>query len=402
MNRIYFDNNATTPLRAEVLDALLPYYRTAFGNPSSLHWAGRDARHGVEQARAQVAALINAQPSEIIFTGCGSEGDNFSILGCYDALCHKGRHIITTAVEHPAVLDTCRYIEQRGGSVTYLPVDRHGMLDLQQLEAAITAQTILLSVMWANNETGTIFPIQQISEIASRHQLCFHCDAVQALGKVPIDMQSCHVDLLVLSGHKIGAPKGIGAVYVRSGTHVTPHLHGGHQERGLRAGTHNVAGIVAMGEACRLAEADLCRVQHLKALRDRLEQGILQNIPDVKVNGHPEQRLPNTLNLGFAFIEGEGLLLYLDMKGIAASSGSACTSDDDGPSHVLRAMGVDGLLLNSSIRFSLGYQNTREEVDKVLEELPAIVSKLREMSPMTSSVSIQDNCPFIECHIDIH
>ncbi|MEA3464600.1 MAG: cysteine desulfurase NifS [Thermodesulfobacteriota bacterium] len=403
MERVYFDNNATTPVSPIVLEALLPYYQSLFGNPSSLHWAGREVSGAIDSARAQVAALINSEPEEIIFTASGSEGDNLAILGSCDALRHRGNHIVTTVVEHPAVLDTCRYFEERGGQVTYLPVDSYGMIDLQQLEDAITPQTILISVMWANNETGTIFPIQQIGEIARRHKVQFHCDAVQAIGKVPIDMLTCHVDLLVISGHKIGAPKGVGAVYIRRGTALTAHIHGGQQENALRAGTHNVAGIVAMGKACQLAADDLSeRVDDLKRLRDRLQQGIIAVIADVTLHGHPEQRLPNTLNLGFSFIEGEGLLLHLDMYGIAASSGSACSSESDGASHVLSAMAVDELLLNSSIRFSLGYHNTVEEVDKVLEVLPAIVAKLREMSPMLSDGVDLGECPFVECSIDPH
>lgn len=403
MDKIYLDNNATTPVAAEVLDSLLPYYQNLFGNPSSVHWAGRATKDAIETARQQVAQLINAQPDEIIFTASGSEGDNLSLLGSCDALRHQGDHIITTVVEHPAVLDTCRYFEERGGSVTYLPVDSHGMIDLQQLEEAITDQTVLISVMWANNETGTIFPILQIAEIAQRHGVQFHTDAVQALGKIEIDMQNCPVDLLVMSGHKIGAPKGVGAVFVRRGTALTAHIHGGHQEHALRAGTHNVAGIVAMGKACEMAGANFVqRVEKLKQLRDRLQVGIIEQVGDVTINGHPEHRLPNTLNLGFSFIEGEGLLLHLDMHGIAASSGSACTSGSDGSSHVLRAMEVDEMLLNSCLRFSFGDQNTLAEVDRVLEVLPSIVLNLRKMSPMIDSGVDLDDFPYVECCIGHH
>lgn len=403
MDKIYFDNNATTPVAAEVLEGFLPYYQTLFGNPSSVHWAGSAVKGAIDQAREQVAKLINAQADEIIFTASGSEGDNLAILGSCDALRHQGDHLITTVVEHPAVLDTCRYFEQRGGSVTYLPVDSTGMIDLQQLEQAITAKTVLISIMWANNETGTIFPIHEIAEIAQRHNIQFHTDAVQALGKVEIDMQSCPVDLLVMSGHKIGAPKGVGAIYVRRGSKLHSHIHGGQQEFGLRAGTHNVAGIVGMGKACELAYTEFSRrVAKLKQLRDRLQCGIIDQVSDVTINGHLEQRLPNTLNIGFSFIEGEGLLLHLDMHGIAASSGSACASGSDGHSHVLTAMAVDEWLLNSSLRFSFGDQNTVEEVDRLLEVLPSIVLKLREMSPMlTVDVDI-DNCPYVECCIDHH
>ena len=403
MDKIYFDNNATTPVAAEVLESFLPYYQTLFGNPSSLHWAGSAVKGAIEEARQQVAQLINAHPEEIIFTASGSEGDNLAVLGSCDALRQQGNHVITTVVEHPAVLDTCRYFEERGGSVTYLPVDSHGMIDLHQLEQAITAKTVLISVMWANNETGTIFPIQQIAEIAQRHKVQFHTDAVQALGKVEIDMQKCPVDLLVMSGHKIGAPKGVGALFIRRGTSLTSHIHGGHQEQSLRAGTHNVAGIVAMGKACQLAGQDFFqRVEKLKQLRDRLQYGIMDQIEDVIINGHMESRLPNTLNLGFSFIEGEGLLLHLDMYGIAASSGSACTSGSDAHSHVLIAMSVDKWLLNSCLRFSFGDQNTLEEVDRLLEVLPAIVLKLREMSPMLTSGVDLDDCPYVECCIGHH
>lgn len=400
MEKIYFDNNATTPVAAEVLESFLPYYQTLFGNPSSVHWAGAAVKGAIEEARQQVAQLINAHPEEIIFTSCGSEGDNLAILGSCDALRQQGDHIITTVVEHPAVLDTCRFFEQRGGSVTYLPVNSCGMIDLQQLEQAITPKTVLISVMWANNETGTIFPIQQIAEIAQRHGVQFHTDAVQALGKVDIDMQRCPVDLLVMSGHKIGAPKGVGALFVRRGTSLTSHIHGGHQEQEMRAGTHNVAGIVAMGKACQLAGQNFHqRIEKLKQLRDRLQNGIMDQIENVTINGDLDHRLPNTLNLGFSFIEGEGLLLHLDMYGIAASSGSACTSGSDGHSHVLTAMAVDEWLLNSCLRFSFGDQNTLEEVDKTLEVLPSIVSKLREMSPMVDSGVDLDDCPYVECCI---
>lgn len=400
MDKIYFDNNATTPVAAEVLESFLPYYQSLFGNPLSVHWAGSAVKGAIEKARQQVAQLINAQPEEIIFTASGSEGDNLAILGSCDALRQQGNHIITTVVEHSAVLDTCRYFEERGGSVTYLPVDSRGMIDLHQLEQAITSKTVLISVMWANNETGTIFPIQQIAEIAQRHKIQFHTDAVQALGKVEIDMQKCPVDLLAMSGHKIGAPKGVGALFVRRGTSLTSHIHGGNQEQSLRAGTHNVAGIVALGKACELAGKNFCqRVEKLKQLRDRLQCGIMDQVKDVTINGHMEQRLPNTLNLGFSFIEGEGLLLYLDMYGIAASSGSACCSGSEGHSHVLTAMAVDKWLINSCLRFSFGDQNTLEEVDRLLEVLPSIISKLRQMSPMLTSGVDLDACNYVECCI---
>ncbi|MBN2643864.1 MAG: cysteine desulfurase NifS [Desulfuromonadaceae bacterium] len=408
MKPIYLDNNATTPIWPEVLEAMLPFlsHQACYGNPSSLHWAGREVNAAVERARQQVADLIHATADEVVFTACGTEGDNFALLGTMEALASKGNHLITTAVEHPAVLDTCRYFEQRGGRVTYLPVNGQGLIDLGELEAAITPQTVLISVMWANNETGTLFPIKEIGAIARRYGVRFHCDAVQALGKVPIDVERARVDLLVLSGHKIGAPKGVGALYIRRGTDMVPYLHGGHQERGLRAGTHNVPGIVGFGAACSLIGPRLEQeMQRLQRLRDRLEQGIRLGVAEVGLNGHPQQRLANTLNLSFPFVEGEGLLLALDMLGIAASSGSACTSGSEGASHVLRAMGASDMALNSSVRFSLGYQTTEEEIDYVLEQLPPLVERLRQMSPF-SSPQDEDlsvfNCPVVECTIDDH
>jgi len=385
VKRIYMDYNATTPVRPEVLDAMLPFFREQFGNPSSVHWAGRAVSGAVEKARQQVATLINCSPAEVVFVSCGSEGDNMAIKGTAAALADRGNHIITTTVEHPAVLETCRFMEKQGYAVTYLPVDRDGMLDLQELEAAITPETILISVMWANNETGNIFPIEEIGAIARKHKVRFHTDAVQAVGKLPVDVQKANVDLLVLSGHKLGAPKGVGAIYIRKGTRMHPLIHGGHQERSRRAGTHNVAGIVGFGLACELAGAEIesCAAR-VGALRDRLEAGIRTAIPEIKLNGHPDpaRRLPNTLNVSFAYIEGESLLLNFDMKGIAASSGSACTSGSLEPSHVMGAMCVDVVLAHSSTRFSLGRDNTEADVDYVLEVLPPIVQRLREMSPL--------------------
>ncbi|AMV72461.1 cysteine desulfurase NifS [Desulfuromonas carbonis] len=385
MNKIYMDYNATTPVRPEVFDAMLPFFREQFGNPSSVHWAGRAVSGAVEKARQQVATLINCSPAEIVFVSCGSEGDNMAIKGTAAALADRGKHIITTTVEHPAVLETCRFMEKQGYAVTYLPVDRDGMLDLQELEAAITPETILISVMWANNETGNIFPIEEIGAIARKNKVRFHSDAVQAVGKLPVDVQKANVDLLVLSGHKLGAPKGVGAIYIRKGTRMHPLIHGGHQERSRRAGTHNVAGIVGFGLACELAGAEIetCAAR-IGALRDRLEAGIKAAIPEIKLNGHPDpaRRLPNTLNVSFAYIEGESLLLNFDIKGIAASSGSACTSGSLEPSHVMGAMCVDVVLAHSSTRFSLGRDNTEADVDYVLEVLPPIVQRLREMSPL--------------------
>jgi cysteine desulfurase len=383
VKRIYLDNNATTQVLPEVLEAMLPYYREQFGNPSSVHWAGRAVSGAVEKAREQVAKLINASPAEIVFTSCGTEGDNMALLGTVDALRDRGNHIITTAVEHPAVLNTCKFLERHGCTVTYLPVDRDGMIDLQALEQAITEKTILISAMWGNNETGTLFPMEEIGAIARKHKVRFHSDAVQAVGKVPVDVQAAGVDLLVISGHKLGAPKGVGAIYIRRGLKMTPLLHGGHQERNRRGGTHNVAGIAGLGLACEFAGAELAQTTgRIRRLRDKLETGIIREILQVKLNGHPEMRLPNTLNISFAYIEGESLLLNLDMKGVAASSGSACTSGSLEPSHVMGAMCVEVTLAHSSTRFSLGRDTTEEDIDYVLEILPPIVQRLREMSPL--------------------
>jgi len=395
LKQIYLDYNATTPVLPEVLDAMLPYYREQFGNPSSVHWAGRQVSGAVETAREQVAQLLNCSPAEVVFVSCGSEGDNFALKGTLDALKDKGNHIITTAVEHPAVLTTCEALEKRGYQVTYLPVDKDGMLDLQDLEAAIKPETILISVMWGNNETGNLFPIAEIGKIAKKHKVRFHTDAVQAVGKVPVDVQAAGVDLLVLSGHKIGAPKGVGAIYIRRGTRLTPLLQGGHQERNRRAGTHNVAGIVGLGKACEIAAVNLqSNAAHMRRLRDKLEQGVLSCIPNIKLNGHPDSamRLPNTLNVSFAFIEGESLLLNLDMYGIAASSGSACTSGSLEPSHVMGAMCVEVTLAHSSTRFSLGPETTEEEIDFVLEVLPKTVQRLRDMSPLYNCGREAEEC----------
>ncbi|MCK4690560.1 MAG: cysteine desulfurase NifS [Desulfuromonadales bacterium] len=385
MKKIYLDNNATMPVKPEVLEALLPFYREQFGNPSSVHWAGRMVSGAVEKAREQVAALINCSPAEIVFLSCGSEGDNFAIKGTADALKDRGNHIITTSVEHPAVLETCEFLERNGYDVTYLKVDKDGMLNLADLEAAITDKTILISVMWANNETGNIYPIEEIGQIAKKHKIRFHTDAVQAVGKIPVDVQKANIDLAVISGHKIGAPKGVGAIYIRRGTRLTRLMHGGHQERNRRAGTHNVAGIVGMGVACELARQNREKdYAYVRKLRDKLESGIKELVPEIKLNGHPnpDLRLPNTLNISFAYIEGEALLLHFDLKGIAASSGSACTSGSLEPSHVMGAMCVEVVLAHSSTRFSLGTDNTEEDIDFVLQELPPIVERLREMSPL--------------------
>ncbi|MBI5048233.1 MAG: cysteine desulfurase NifS [Deltaproteobacteria bacterium] len=388
MKKIYFDNNATTPIHSEVFDAMLPYLKDEFGNPSSIHWAGRNPRRVVDDAREKVTKLLNCDANEIIFTSCGSESNNLAIKGIAESKKDKGNHIITTKVEHPAVLSTCKYLAKTGFDVTFLDVDNHGMLDLDQLKKAITQKTILITVMFSNNETGVIFPIEEIGKIAKEHSIPFHTDAVQGVGKVPIDVKKMNVDLLTLSGHKLYAPKGIGALYVKRGVRLVPLIHGGHQERNRRGGTENVAGIVALGKACEIAARDMEQeIKYITALRDRLEKGLMQRITHVRLNGHPTKRIPNTVNLSFEFAEGESLLLNLDMKGIAASSGSACTSGTLEPSHVLVAMGVPLEASHSSVRFSLGRGNTIEDIDYVIEVLPTMVERMRSMSPLYSTIT---------------
>ncbi|MBM4331925.1 MAG: cysteine desulfurase NifS [Deltaproteobacteria bacterium] len=383
MRRVYMDHNATTPVHPEVLEAMMPFFRDQFGNASSIHWAGREVKKYLDEAREKVAALLHASPEEIIFTGCGTESDNMAIKGVAFALKEKGRHIITTQVEHHAVLHTCQFLENMGYEVTYLPVDGEGLIDLEELRRSIKAETILITIMFANNETGTIFPVQEIGEVAREKGVIFHTDAVQAVGKLPIDLQQLPVDILSLSGHKLYSPKGIGAQYIRQGTKLTSLIHGGAQERSRRAGTENIPYIIGLGKASEIALRDFQKRQiHLNASRDRLNQEIIKRVPHVKRNGHPTQRLPNTLNMSFLFIEGESLLLNLDLEGIAVSSGSACTSGSLEPSHVLLAMGIPHEIAQSAIRFSLGWNNTEEDIDYVVEALPRIVKRLRDMSPL--------------------
>ena len=380
---IYLDNNATTRIDDDVLAAMLPYLSIYYGNPSSMHTFGGQVGRAVRQARTQVASLLGAEDSEIIFTSCGTEGDNAAILAALKAQPNK-KHIITTEVEHPAILNLCRRLEKDGYTVTYLSVNDKGQLDLDELEASLTGNTAVVSVMYANNETGVIFPIEQIGQIVKEYGALFHVDAVQAVGKIPLNMKTSTIDLLTLSGHKIHAPKGIGALYVRKGVRFRPLLIGGHQERGRRGGTENVAGIVALGEAAKLAQQHLTGVIWEQRLRDKLEQGILNSIPNTVINGDPVNRLPNTTNIGFKYIEGEAILLSLDQFGICASSGSACTSGSLEPSHVLRALGLPYSVLHGSIRFSLSRYTTEQEIDRVLEVLPSIINRLRELSPFNS------------------
>ena len=380
---IYLDNNATTRIDEEVLAAMMPYLTLYYGNPSSMHTFGGQVGRALKTARDQVASLLGADHSEIVFTGCGTEGDNAAIRAALMAQPER-KHLVTTQVEHPAVLNLCKNLEKQGYTVTYLSVNSQGQLDLDELEASMTGNTALVSVMYANNETGVVFPIEKIGAIAKAYGAFFHVDAVQAVGKIPLDMKTSTIDTLALSGHKIHAPKGIGALYVRRGTRFRPSLIGGHQERGRRAGTENVPGIIALGKASELAENHLVNIEQEQQLRDHLEQSILFNIPDTVLNGHPVQRLPNTTNIGFKYIEGEAILLSLDKFGICASSGSACTSGSLEPSHILRAMGLPYSVLHGSIRFSLSRYTQPAEIDRVLEVLPGIIDRLRALSPFNS------------------
>ncbi|MDC0833257.1 cysteine desulfurase NifS [Geitlerinema sp. CS-897] len=383
---IYLDNNATTQVDPQVLEAMLPYFSDLYGNPSSMHSFGGQVGSAVRDARSQVAALLGAEDTEIIFNSCGSEGNNTAIHAALAAQPEK-RHIVTTAVEHPAILNVCKHLEKKGYTVTYLSVDRRGQLDLMEVEAAMTGGTALVTTMYANNETGVIFPVEQIGEIAKECGATFHVDAVQAAGKVTIDLQTSTIDLLTLSGHKLHAPKGIGALYVRRGFCFRPFLLGGHQERGRRAGTQNVPGIVALGKAAELAHQHQQDVERERRLRDLLEKQLLERIPDCEVNGGGTQRLPNTTNIGFKYIEGEAILFMLDRHGICASSGSACTSGSLDPSHVLMAMGLPYTILHGSIRFSLSRFTTEDEIQQVLAVMPNIVEKLRALSPFNNDES---------------
>ncbi|MBR5344474.1 MAG: cysteine desulfurase NifS [Clostridia bacterium] len=388
MNAIYLDNAATTAVSPAVLQEMLPFFTEHYGNPSSVHSTGRDARKAIENARRQVAAAIGANPQEIYFTAGGSESDNWAIKGAAYANRKKGNHIITTAIEHHAVLHTCAWLEKQGFEVTYLPVDRNGRVTPEQIEAAITDKTILITVMTANNEIGTIEPIAEIGRVAREHKVLFHTDAVQAVGAIPLDVQAMNIDMLSMSGHKFHGPKGIGALYVRRGIRIDTLIHGGAQERGQRAGTENLAGIVGIGKAIEIATENLEeKAAKLSAMRDRLIDGILERIPDVRVNGPRDGRLPNNANISVRYIEGESMLLKLDLAGIAASSGSACTSGSLDPSHVLLAIGLPHEVAHGSLRMTLGSDTTDAEIDKVLEVLPEIISGLRAMSVLNRETS---------------
>ncbi len=381
MKTIYLDNNATTRVAPQVLEVMLPYLSEFYGNPSSMHSFGGKVAHNIEEARAKVASMINASPDEIVFTSCGTESNSTAIHATISSIPDK-KHIITSRVEHPAVKNLCEYLLKKGYRVTFVPVDRKGMLDVDYLYNSLTDDTAIVSVMWANNETGMIFPIEEISQVVKQKGIVFHTDAVQAVGKVPVDVDKSKVDMLSISGHKIHAPKGVGALFVRKGTRFSPFLIGGHQEGGRRGGTENVVSIIGLGKASELAENHLEEVTtRVGLLRDKLESELLRRIPNVMINGDSENRLPNTTSISFEYVEGESILLMIDEFGICASSGSACTSGSLEPSHVLRAMGVPFTAAHGSIRFSLSIYNTEEEIDFIVEKLPPIIEHLRNLSP---------------------
>ena len=381
MKPIYVDNNATTKVDTEVLEEMLPYFSEMYGNPSSMHSFGGEVGQKIREARERVAALINASPEEIVFTSCGTESDNTAIMAAVNATPFK-KHVITTRVEHPAVKNMAEYLGKNGYRVTFVPVDGKGRLDLDHLYQSLSDDTAIVSIMWANNETGVIFPVQEISRMLHERGIPFHTDAVQAAGKVPVDVREIKADMLSLSGHKIHAPKGVGILYVRKGTRFSPYMIGGHQESGKRGGTENTASIIGMGKACELAGKHIEEESTVVAkLRDRLESEILKKVPNTIVNGERENRLPGTTNISFEYIEGESILLMLNELGICASSGSACTSGSLEPSHVLRSMGVPYTAAHGSIRFSLCRYNTDAEIDFIIEKIPPIISRLRDLSP---------------------
>ena len=380
---IYADHSATTAVRPEVLEAMLPYFTESYGNPSTIYDLGQKNREAVDHARAQVARAIGALAGEIYFTGCGTESDNWAIKGIAEAYGAKGKHIITSNVEHHAVLHTCQWLEKQGYEVTYLPVDSEGFIRPEQLEAAIRPDTILVSIMFANNEIGTVNPIEKLGEVCAAHKVYFHVDAVQAVGTLPIDVKAMHIDMLSMSAHKFYGPKGVGALYVRKGIRLPSFIHGGAQESKRRAGTENVPGIVGIGKAIELATAEMEEnAKRLRAMRDALIAGIEERIPYCRLNGSRTERLPGHVNFSFQFIEGESMLMLLNMAGICGSSGSACTSGSLDPSHVLLAIGLPHEIAHGSLRLSLGRENTMDDVNYILEKLPPIVERLRAMSPL--------------------
>ena len=381
--RIYLDNAATTRTSQEVVDAMLPYFTESYGNPSSIYELGQRSKEAITKAREEIAKVIGAKTEEIYFTAGGSEADNWAIKAAYEAYKNKGNHIITTKIEHHAVLHTCQYLEKQGAKVTYLDVDENGLIDLEQLQKAITPETILITIMFANNEIGTIEPIKEIGMIAKEHGILFHTDAVQAFGQVPIDVDEMNIDMLSSSAHKINGPKGIGCLYIRKGVKIRSFIHGGAQERKRRAGTENVPGIVGYGVAARMAAETMeARTRKEQELRDYFIRRVLDEVPYTRLNGDPEKRLPNNANFSFRFIEGESLLIMLDMKGIAGSSGSACTSGSLDPSHVLLAIGLPHEIAHGSLRLTLGADTTKEDLDYTLEQIKEIVAKLRDLSPL--------------------
>ena len=382
MHRVYFDHNATTPVEPQVLDAALPYLSGEYGNASSIHTFGQKARAAVETAREQVAALIGARPQEIVFTSGGTESDNHAIFGIVAAAAGSQKHVITTAIEHEAVLNTCQALEKSGVAVTYLPVDYNGRVDPAALRRALRPETVLITVMHANNELGTVQPLEEIGQIATDSDVYFHTDAVQSAGKIPIDVHRLHVDLLSLSGHKFYAPKGIGALYVRGGTRLRQLLYGGHHQRGFRPGTENVAGIVGLGKAAEIARKSLADdAERISALRETLERSLLQRVPYARANAAGAPRTPNTANITFPGIEGEALVIALDLKGLACSTGAACSSGAVEPSHVLTAIGLPADEARATLRFSLGRHTTSADVDFAIRIVPAAVEQLRELSP---------------------
>lgn len=385
--RVYLDNNSTTPIHPRVREAITPYLTDIFGNPSNLHSFGRECAEGIERAREQVATFINAKPEEIFFTSGGTEANNWAIKGVAVALMlKKGRHIITSSIEHASVLGSTQYLAEMGWQITYLPVDVYGIVDPEAVRKAITPQTALVSVMLANNEIGTIEPVREIARICHEYGVLVHTDAVSAVGKIETDVQNLEVDLMTISGHKIHAPKGIGVLFIRSGTPIVPLIHGGHHQRGLRAGTENVIGIIGIGKACEILKQEWQEnADRIRRLRDRLEKGILERIPDVRLNGHPQKRLPNTSHFSVAYVEGEALLMSLDLEGISVASGSACSSGEPEPSPTVKAIGVPEIYRNSVVRFSLGEENTEAEIDYAIEVMERVVKRLREISPLKSS-----------------
>jgi cysteine desulfurase len=383
MKRIYLDNAATTPTDKRVLEAMLPCFTEIYGNPSSLHAFGQDARHIMEESRDKIASFIGARPEEIVFTSGGTESNNSAIKGIAYARRDKGNHIITSKIEHHSILEPCRFLEKQGFEVTYLPVDKYGVVDPDEVNRAITDKTILISIMHANNEIGTIQPIREIGKMARDKGVYFHTDTVQTMGHLPVDVNDLNIDSLSASAHKLYGPKGVGILYVRKGVRISSFMHGGDQEKGRRASTHNVPGIVGFGKAIELAKQEMvAETVQLTSLRDDLIKGILTRIDHSFLNGHPDLRLPNNVNVSISYIEGESMLMNLDMEGIACSTGSACSSSSLEPSHVLRAIGLPHELAHGSLRFTLGRSTTKNNIEYVLEVLPAIVEKLRAMSPL--------------------